>query len=144
MNRSEIQRLAARHLRFERDLLALWHHTCHAPTLLPPERWASWVARRRILLHELETHNGPRLAADTAAAVEAIADRRLTAQLAALHGLEVAALGAILRLDARARVAATRQLGAISDDLRAIQRAQMARREYRAPETAVRRLSRRG
>ncbi|HUU55668.1 MAG TPA: hypothetical protein VMY87_12180 [Armatimonadota bacterium] len=143
MTVSEMEKLAARHLRFQRDLLALWHHTCRACELSGPGAWECWVAGRQRLVQEVAAQDGSKLAAETAAA-RGNGSEGLASRLAAFHELEVGTMRAILRLEARLRAAAQRRLWGISGDLRATEQAQMARREYRAPERAVPRLSRRG
>jgi len=143
MNVSEMGKLAARHVRLQRELLVLWRHTCRAGEAMGSDDWVAWVAKRQRLVEAVAAREGARLSADTAAA-RAEADPGLAERLVAFHEMEVETMRAILGLDARVRAAARGRLGALSAQLRATRRAQLARREYGGPARAVGRLSRRG
>ena len=143
MTVSEMGKLAARHMRFQRELLALWRHTCRAWEAIRSDGWAAWVAERQRLVEAVSAQEGGKLAADTAAA-SADADPRLVSRLAAFHELEMGTTGAIVRLDGRVRAAARGRLAALSGRLGATRKAQVARREYSERARAVGRLSRRG
>ena len=143
MSVSEMGRLAARHMRLQGELLALWRHTCRACEAMGSDDWAAWVAERQRLVEAVAAREGARLAADTAEA-RADADPGIVSLLVAFHELEMRTMGAILRLDGRVRAAAREHLVALSGRLRAARMAQTARREYRGRRQAVGHLSRRG
>jgi len=143
MNVSEMGKLAARHMRFQRELLALWRHTCGAWEAMRSDDWVAWVAERKRLVEAVAAQEGARLAADTAAA-SADAEARFASRLVAFHELEVGTMAAIVQLDGRVRDAARGRLAALSGQLRATREAQVARREYGGRARAVGRLSRRG
>jgi hypothetical protein len=143
MTVSEMGKLAARHMRFQRELLALWRHTCRAWEAMRADDWAAWVAERQRLVAAVAAQEGARLAADTAAA-SADAEPRFASRLVAFHELEVGTMAAIVRLDGRVRDAARGRLAALSGRLRARRKAQAARREYGGRARAMGRLSRRG
>jgi len=143
MTVSEMGELAARNMRFQRELLALWRHTCGAWEAMRSDDWVAWVAERKRLVEAVAAQDGAKLAADTAAA-SANAEPRLASRLAAFHELEVGTMAAILRLDGRVRDAARGRLAALSGQLGATREAQKARREYGGRAPAVGRLSRRG
>ena len=143
MTVSEMGKLAARHMRFQRELLALWRHTCRAWEAMRSDDWAAWVAERQRLVEAVAAQEGAKLAADTAAA-GAHAEPRFASRLAAFQELEVGTMGATVRLDGRVRAAARGRLAALSGQLRARREAQAARREYGGRARPVGRLRGRG
>ena len=134
-------RLAARHMRFQRELLALWRHTCGAWEAMDSEDWPAWVAERQRLVAAVAAEDGAGLAADTGAAN---AGPSAASRLAAFQELEAGTMEEILRLDRRVRQAARGRLATLSKKLRAAGRAQAARREYGERARTVGRLSRQG
>jgi len=141
MSTSELGSLAARHMRFQRELLALWRHTCGGWQAMDSGNWPAWVAERQRLVAAMAAEDGGSLAADTGAAN---VDPRAASLLAAFQELEAGTIAEILRLDRRVRQAARGRLATLSRKLRATGRAQMARREYGGRAGARGRLSRRG
>jgi hypothetical protein len=139
----DLCRLLARHLRLHRDLLALADHTGRAPIIAPPSgarmhghgAWDQWVLARQGLLDLVRAHDGPRLALETTALLQARPagdGAQWRTCLLDLLARELALMQSLSRQERGLAGAMRRQLGAVRKSLLAAGRAGIARHQYQA------------
>jgi len=169
VNQGAFPGLVARHLRFQRDLLALWLHTLRWPAMAEAAqgdresraawvrpgqvavRWTRWLEQRQRLLDRLAGHQGPHLVAETTAwrpaAEPGRADGDGSLMKTCLHELcrkELAMLEALAACEHRVRRQLECELLGVTRSLVSAHTASEARGRYLVRSSIIEHLDRRG
>jgi hypothetical protein len=125
-------RLLARHLRLQRDLLALARQTAESPDPAQPGDAARWVAQRQPLLDRLSAHDAPGLAAETVRVLDAEPAHPLSGVLTTLCERQIAVMQRISSRERLIRSALQMAFTTIGRRLLSARRAFEARETYHA------------